>query len=132
MPFDVTECPFAGGEAQQSQPDSQQEHKSQPEQDWRAGSRSRQEPAEQQTQRTPKQQEQQAHNPYLGRPVTSSSPQQQPLQRQAGQQTARKTPAAGRTSRQAGQLARVTFWLKFHADFGQRLKVVGSHPNLGE
>lgn len=28
-------------------------------------------------------------------------------------------------------VATVQFWLTFHAEFGQRLKVVGSHTNLG-
>ncbi|KAK9846893.1 hypothetical protein WJX84_008768 [Apatococcus fuscideae] len=120
-----------GEEAQRSQQPSQQEPSSQPEPAWRAGSRSRQAPDEQQPQQTAEQQLQAGHNPYLGRPVTSSTSQQKSLQRQSGQQAAKTSPAAGRTSRQSGQLARVTFWLKFHADFGQRLKVVGSHPNLG-
>jgi hypothetical protein len=29
------------------------------------------------------------------------------------------------------QTAKVTFWLQFHVEWGQRLRVVGSHPQLG-
>lgn len=29
------------------------------------------------------------------------------------------------------QTAKVTFWLQFHVEWGQRLRVIGSHPQLG-
>ena len=29
-------------------------------------------------------------------------------------------------------MAKVTFWLQYHADFGQRLRVIGSHASLGK
>ncbi len=32
----------------------------------------------------------------------------------------------------APQTAHVTFWLQYHAEWGQRLRVIGSHPKLGE
>jgi hypothetical protein len=28
--------------------------------------------------------------------------------------------------------SRVRFWIQFHAQFGQRMRMVGSHPKLGE
>ena len=30
------------------------------------------------------------------------------------------------------RMSRVRFWLHFHAQFGQRVRIVGSHENLGE
>lgn len=30
------------------------------------------------------------------------------------------------------KMARVTFWLQFHVEWGQQLRVIGSHPHLGE
>ena len=30
------------------------------------------------------------------------------------------------------RMSRVRFWIQFHAQFGQRMRIVGSHPNLGE
>ena len=38
---------------------------------------------------------------------------------------------AGVQQQDQKSLANVQFWLTFHAEFGQRLRVVGSHKNLG-
>lgn len=33
---------------------------------------------------------------------------------------------------QSEAMTTVTFWLQYHVDWGQRLRVIGSHPRLGE
>lgn len=38
---------------------------------------------------------------------------------------------AGGQQQDQKSVAKVQFWLTFHAEFGQRLRVVGSHKNLG-
>lgn len=38
---------------------------------------------------------------------------------------------AGVVQQEPKSVANVQFWLTFHAEFGQRLRVVGSHKNLG-
>ena len=64
-------------------------------------------------------------------PFALSQPQSSPPRHAdfAGvQQRQSATPASASTSRSAS----VDFWLTFHAEFGQRLRVIGSHKNIGK
>ena len=35
-------------------------------------------------------------------------------------------------SKDTPKTCRVRFWLKFHVDYGQSIKIIGSHQDLGE
>ena len=57
--------------------------------------------------------------PHLSQPT---APTQAPV---------RHADFAGGQQQDQKSVAKVQFWLTFHAEFGQRLRVVGSHRNLG-
>lgn len=53
----------------------------------------------------------------------------QGLQVVEGRGVASRVPAVEANQR---PMTKVKFWLQFHAEYGQRVRVVGSHKNLGE
>ena len=106
-----------------------------------AASQSRQAPAPSEAQSVPQQPSVQSQS----FPLPSQAPTQQPraalqplsalpLLPQAAapaQAPVRHADFAGVQQQEQKSAANVQFWLTFHAEFGQRLRVVGSHKNLG-
>ncbi|KAL0017961.1 hypothetical protein WJX77_011475 [Trebouxia sp. C0004] len=60
-----------------------------------------------------------------------SAMQQKPYASVNSQLPVRHAEFAEGTKQGTNAVATVQFWLTFHAEFGQRLRVVGSHKNLG-